>query len=165
MQKWKHYKDLRQKYHQKQQEIIDKISPLISSMQKEIRGCNFPPESVYIKAIEQITGKKYYDYKIAEITPIIPKNYRLDYVMQNSYSYQLSSPNIGLTEDGVKKVREHHENISNIVKKDYENDIRSLIDIESEIKKMQNELDGNLMRLINYPEYCNMTCEYIFPKN
>jgi uncharacterized FlaG/YvyC family protein len=47
-----HNEDLRQKYYQTLQEIIDKISPLISSMQKEIEGCNFDPRSVYLKAIE-----------------------------------------------------------------------------------------------------------------
>lgn len=164
MKKWKRCKDLRKKYHQRQQEIIDKISPLISNMQKEVEGCNFSPESVYLKAIELVTGKKYYDYKNVEIAYGEPIKYKLIYIMQNTYTYELSSP-IGLKEDEIKKVREHHEKISNIIKKDYENDIRSLIIIENELKEMFNELDGSLMRLINYPEYCNMTCEYIFPKS
>ncbi len=164
MQKWKHYEDLRQKYSQTQQEVIDKINPLISNMQKEIEGCNFPPESVYLKAIEQVTCKKYYDYEEAQVASA-PIRYKLDYVMQNTYRYSLSSHTVLLTEDEVRKVREHHEKISNIVKKDYENDIRSLIDIENELKEKFNELTYSLSRLICYPQYCNMTCEYIFPKS
>lgn len=163
MQKWKHYEDLRQKYYQTQQDVIEGIDPMISNMQKEIEGCNFDPRSVYLKAIEQVTGKKYYDYKIQPM--VVSENYRLDYEMQNSYRYELNSPNKHLTEDEVKKVREHHENISNIVKKDYENDIRSLIGIENELREMFNEFNYSLSRLICYPEYSNMNCEYLSPKS
>jgi hypothetical protein len=76
---------------------------------------------------------------------MIPKNYRL--------------------EDEVKKVREHHEKISNIVKNECEIYIINLIDIENEIKEIFNEFNYSLSRLICYPEYSNMNCEYLFPKS
>lgn len=165
MQKWKHYKDLRQKYYQTQQEVIDRINPLISNMQKEVMDYHFSPRSIYLKAIELVTGTKYYDYKREQMQYGEPIKYKLDYATQSdAIGYELSSPSIGLTEDEIKKVTEHHENISNIVKKEYENDIRSLIDIENELKDMFNELNDSLIRLFKYPEYDNMTCEYIFRK-
>lgn len=166
LKKWEYYKDLRQKYHQKQKEIVDKITDLISNKQKEAAGYDFPPLSVYLKAIELLTDKKYYDY-IDEIRVYAePTTYRLKYErIGGGIGFQLSRESIGYTKEEINKLKGQHENVSNIVKKEYEKDIKTLIDIEGELKEIFREFKVSLNKITRYPEYNNMVCEYIFPQN
>jgi hypothetical protein len=165
MKKWKHYKDLCQKYHQKQTEIISKINGLISNMQKEKIDYVFPSQAVYFKAIELLTDKKYYEYSRQEMFKREPKVYKLFYRdIEGANNIQLSKESSPPTEKEIDKIKEQHENVSNIAKKEYENDIRNLVDIENELKQMFTEFKVRLNELTRYPEYNNMDCEYIFPR-
>jgi hypothetical protein len=162
MKKWEHYKDLRKKYCKTQTEIIDKIAGLISNMQKEKEDYDFPSHSVYLKAIELLTGKKYYDYKMEEKVHAEPTIYRLFYVtIYSGNSFQLERESSRLTKEEINKIQERHENVSNIVKNEYEKDIENLINIEGEINENFKELNDKLMELTKYTEYYNMNCKYI----
>lgn len=162
MEKWEHYKDLRKKYYKKQTEIIDKIAGLISNMQKENEDYDFPPRSVYLKAIELLTGKKYYDYKREEKVHAEPTFYRLFYeTIYSGNRFQLNRESSRLTDEEINKIQERHENVSNIVKNEYEKDIENLINIEGEINENFKELNDKLMELTKYTEYYNMNCKYI----
>jgi len=54
--------------------------------------------------------------------------------------------------------------MSQIFKTDYETNIKNLIDVRNELEEIIKELKDNLTKLTKYPDYNNMTCEYIMPE-
>lgn len=160
MEKWELYKDLGQKYCDQQAEIIGKIKILISEKQKDELNYNSIP--VYLKAIELITGKKQYYIKQEEIIHMEPRFYSLSYDRSSWFvKYPLIMDDPNLTEDQTANITSFHEEISNITKREYKNEIEKLVDIEYEMKQIFEELQYDLGNLTIYPEYNNMNCEYI----
>lgn len=157
MEKWEYFKELCQQYYQKQQEIIENI-PVLTSMDRNKSSFNLPPEALYLKAIELLTGNKYYEY--VESTQETRQLYELIYQKDN-YHYPLCQL---VKKEEMNDIKIQFEKISEIIKKEYEKDIMNLINIQKELKEKHEEIKDSLNKLPNYPEYDNMDCEYIFPK-
>lgn len=158
MEKWENYKALLKTYSDKQQGIIDKIS----NRQNEKLDFTFPDEAVFIKAIELLTGNKHYDYKIEQITNLEPPSFQLSYDYFGR-GYNLTTNSVYYEE--LDSIKINFEEISNKVKNKYKIDIENLIKIEDNIKKIYRELMDKLNILRIYPEYNNMTCEYVIQKS
>ena len=168
MNKWRYCRELIKKYCQLRQEIFDKIDALIlSDMQKDELNCKFPPESIFFKGIALLTSKEYYNYKIAkgdDAYSTYSETTGLFYWDSDGYGYQLTPPNTGFSKEEANKIIIHHENMSQIFKTEYEANIKNLINVRNELEYVTKELGNNLIKLTKYPDYNNMTCEYIFPE-
>lgn len=172
MRKWRYCRELIKKYCQLWQENFDKINDLISSdMQKDELNYRFPPESIFFKAIEPIEplpDKEYYNYKTAEgdyaYSDAYTESKGLFYWTSDGFVYPLTSPNIGFSNEDMKKIIINHKIMSQIFKTDYETNIKNLINVSKELEEKLKELEDTLIKLTNYPEYNNMTCEYIMPE-
>lgn len=156
MERWEYYKNIIKKYFQKQNDVINNIKILIFDEKK-----SFSAESVYLKAIDLLRNKNYYNYENKPFIHAEPKKYVLMYTKNTGEGFYLSEPS---TEEEIIKIREQHEKISNDVKNKFENDLKDIIVMESEIENVYNEVRDNLSKLIEYPEYEPMDCEYIFPR-
>jgi len=155
MEKWGQYKKLRKEYYQKQQEIVDKVRAKIEEL-----NYKFPPGSVYLRAIHLLTNKTYYyDYRSKSMRLPIPYNdrYYVYYETTCGDGYLLSPKDGGTPEEEIDNLKEHHENISSIIKTKYEKDFRNLIDIEHKLRVLFDELKDSLNKLTGYVEYLNMT--------
>lgn len=167
MKKWGHCRELIKKYCQLREEIFNKIDALIlSDMQKDELISKFPPESIFFKAIALLTGKEYCNYKTEENANAFLETtrYGLSYKDSDGFGFQLTPQNIGFSKEEINKIKIHHENMSEIFKTDYETNINNLINVRNELEEMFKELKDNLIKLTKYPDYNNMTCEYIMPE-
>jgi len=116
---------------------------------------NFPPESVYLKAIQLLNNNKYYRYdKESGGTATYKLSYKSD-----QFTWNLSKAY--LKEEEIKDIQDRHEELANTAKKEYEKDIKSIIDVEEELNSLFKELKYSLEDLTNYIEYKNMICEYV----
>ena len=105
--------------------------------------------------------KEYYNYKIE---PVESTRYGLSYKDSAGFGHQLTPQNVSFTEEEINKIKILHEKISQTIKTECETNLKNLINVRNELDERVKELKDNLIKLTKYPDYNDMTCEYIMPE-
>lgn len=149
--KWNNYKILYDRYIEKQDEIISKIN----SEQQQKSSVIFPPESIYIRAIQLLNSNKYYRYEKNPAT-----NNEIYYKSDDYPGWEITHA-VSKNMPYITNNQGSHEKAAFFTKQEYEIDIKSIISIEIELNDWFKELKDRLEDLTNYAEYSNMNCEYV----
>ncbi len=154
--KWNDFKELIIDYDNKRYNLFKKMSDDV----QKTSSTQFTIDSVYIKTISLIKEEEslpvIYDYYYESPQVAGLGDYKFWY---GTRKYQIFSKFVN--KDEIEKIKTNHKIISEEYSKKYEKDIKEIISIEYNLKKIRSELNKIIDDLTLYPLIPNKNCKYI----